>query len=237
MSFNSVTVQRPYEQIVSQIQRVIRDGQYPLGSRLPTERELAESFGVSRSVLREAIKVLVAMGLVESRQGSGLYVCNDTIQSVSRAFVLSVSRDAESVERLFEFRQSLESEAARFAAERRTDAHIVEMRNAIELFDPNQIEPDWESFGASDIPFHHVIAEASGNPYLQVAIATARDMTHDVVSLFAKEAGSMKEAHGHHLLILEAIVDRDAARAAEQIANHIHYTSAVVRTHIKPTDS
>ena len=80
MSFSAVTVVRPYEQIVRQIQEAIRDNALSEGDRLPTERELAETFGVSRSVVREAIKVLSAQGLVESRQGSGLYVRNRPIE-------------------------------------------------------------------------------------------------------------------------------------------------------------
>ena len=87
MSFSAVTVVRPYEQIVRQIQAAIRDNALVEGDRLPTERELAETFGVSRSVVREAIKVLSAQGMVESRQGSGLYVRNRPIESVSRAIV------------------------------------------------------------------------------------------------------------------------------------------------------
>ncbi len=125
MSFSAVTVVRPYEQIVRQIQAAIRDNALSEGDRLPTERELAETFGVSRSVVREAIKVLSAQGMVESRQGSGLFVRNRPIESVSRAIVLSVSPDLMSVDRLFEFRKLLEVDAARLAALRATPEQIA----------------------------------------------------------------------------------------------------------------
>jgi GntR family transcriptional repressor for pyruvate dehydrogenase complex len=232
MEFNSVTVVRPYEQIVTQIQGAIRDGQLTRGARLPTERELAESFGVSRSVVREAVKVLGAMGLVESRQGSGLYVRNDTIQTVSRAFILSVSPDAESVDRLFEFRQGLEAEACRLAAARRTDAHLAAMTDVLARIDPADTTEDWETFGHVDVQFHMLVAEASGNPYLQVAIATARDMQSDVVGLFAARAGSMLQAMTHHRTVLDAIRERDAEGAATTMTEHIRYTSHVVHPHI-----
>jgi len=232
MEFNSVTVVRPYEQIVTQIQAAIRDGQFARGARLPTERELSESFGVSRSVVREAVKVLGAMGLVESRQGSGLYVRHDTIPTVSRAFILSVSPDAESVDRLFEFRQGLETEAARRAAERRTEGHLAVLREAVDFGDSAVASTDWGIFGEADGRFHEAIAAASGNPYLRVAIATARDMQSDVVSLFAAKAGSMREAVLHHRSILEAIAAADAPLAAERMSHHIQYTSSVVHPHI-----
>lgn len=232
MDFNSVTVIRPYEQIVNQIQGAIRDGQFARGARLPTERELSESFGVSRSVVREAVKVLGAMGLVESRQGSGLYVRHETIQTVSRAFILSVSPDAESVDRLFEFRQGLEADACRLAAQRRTGAQITEMTDILARIDPADDSDDWTVFGAVDVRFHKIIAEACGNPYLQVAIATARDMQSDVVALFAEKAGSMQQAMTHHRQILDAIGQRDGERAAATMTEHIGYTSHVVHPHI-----
>ncbi|MBA3377427.1 MAG: FadR family transcriptional regulator [Chloroflexota bacterium] len=232
MEFNSVTVVRPYEQIVTQIQGAIREGQFARGARLPTERELADSFGVSRSVVREAVKVLGAMGLVESRQGSGLYVRHDTIQTVSRAFILSVAPNAESVDRLFEFRQGLESEACRLAAARRTDEQLATMTEVIALIDPADTTEDWETFGDVDVQFHRLVADASENPYLQVAIATARDMQSDVVSLFSEKAGSMQQAMTHHRQILEAIRQRDAEGAAATMAEHIGYTSHVVHPHI-----
>lgn len=236
MEFNSVTVVRPYEQIVTQIQAAIRDGQITRGARLPTERELSETFGVSRSVVREAVKVLGAIGLVESRQGSGLYVRNDTIPTVSRAFILSVSPDAESVDRLFEFRQGLESEACRLAAQRRTEDQVTAMAEVIGLIAPQDETDDWETFGTVDVQFHRLIAEATGNPYLQVAIATARDMQSDVVSLFAEKAGSTRQAMTHHRQILNAIEQRDPERAALTMAEHIRYTSHVVHLHIPPTE-
>lgn len=232
MEFNSVTVVRPYEQIVTQIQGAIREGQFVRGARLPTERELAESFGVSRSVVREAVKVLGAMGLVESRQGSGLYVRNNTIQTVSRAFILSVSPDTESVDRLFEFRQGLEEEAARRAAERRSPGQINALRTLVDLGDTAVAPQDWIVFGDADSRFHEAIAEASGNPYLRVAIVTARDMQRDVVSLFSDHPGSMREAVNHHRAIVETIAAQDPVAAAARMGQHIQYTSTVVQSQI-----
>jgi DNA-binding FadR family transcriptional regulator len=230
MGFSSVTVVRPYEHIVSQVQREIREGNLPRGARLPTERELAESFGVSRSVVREAIKVLAAIGLVESRQGSGLYVRHDPIPVVTRAFILSVSPDAESVDRLFEFRLVLEAEAARLAAARRSDDDLAALREALALCDPERDADDWDLFGRADSRLHLAIAHASGNPYLEVAIATAREMQRDVVSLFADHPGSMRVAVGHHHDLVDAIDRGDAEAAATLMATHIGYTSAIVQT-------
>src|SRR5689334_712502 len=151
MSFSAVTVVRPYEQIVRQIQAAIRDEGLREGDRLPTERELAETFGVSRSVVREAIKVLAAQGMVESRQGSGLYVRNRPIESVSRAIVLSVLPEGDAVEQLFEFRRLLEADAARLAARRATDEQIERLHDIVARYKPGPDgQPNWESFAVVD---------------------------------------------------------------------------------------
>ncbi len=234
--FNMVSVVRSYEQIVAQVQQAIREGRYPRGSKLPTERELAESFGVSRSVVREAIKVLAASGLVESRQGSGIFVRNDPIPTITRAFTLSVSPNAESIERLFEFRGVLEVEAARLAATRRTDDDLESLKSAIAIVDATTDGDDWKRFGDSDTSFHLAVAAASGNPYLAVAVATARDMQSDVVQLFADRAGQMQIALDHHQAILQAIEAGSADLAATSMAIHIRYTLDVVQSELSTPD-
>lgn len=232
MSFSAVTVVRPYEQIVRQIQEAIRVDALAEGDRLPTERELAETFGVSRSVVREAIKVLAAQGLVESRQGSGLYVLNRPVESVSRAIVLSVSPDGESIDRLFELRRLLEVDAARLAAIRATDDDVAALDAALALFEPGQNQPNWEHFSFVDNSIHAAICTAARNPYLQVLVASVREMTQDVVDLIAYHPGSIDEAMRHHLLIRHAIAKRDPELAAREMEAHIDYTESVVQLQI-----
>lgn len=229
-SFSAVTVVRPYEQIVRQIQGAIRDNALSEGDRLPTERELAETFGVSRSVVREAIKVLSAQGMVESRQGSGLYVRNRPIESVSRAIVLSVSPDLMSVDRLFEFRKMLEVDAARLAATRATPEQIAAIERSIEGYRPaSDGGPNWESFAPVDNAIHAQIAEAAGNPYLAVMVESVRELMQDIVPLIADHPGSIDEAMRHHRRILDAIAARDPALAGSEMDAHVGYTARVVQ--------
>lgn len=230
--FSAISVSRSYEQVVRQIESAIRSGQLARGERLPTERELGATFDVSRGVVREAIKVLSAMGLVEARQGSGLYVRNEPIQSVTRAFVLSVSPSAESVEKLFEFRTGLEREAAAFAALRRTDNDLAAIFAAVTLTEQSRDPLDWDRFGDADSSFHRAIALASGNPYLSVAITTAREMQRDVVNLFSKHPGSIDTAIDHHHQIYAAIRDRSPDEAAYLMTEHIKYTAHAVQTNV-----
>ncbi|TXG83583.1 MAG: FadR family transcriptional regulator [Thermomicrobiales bacterium] len=237
MSFSAVTVVRPYEQIVRQIQDAIRDQALSEGDRLPTERELAETFGVSRSVVREPIKVLSAQGLVESRQGSGLYVRNRPVESVSRAIVLSVSPDLGSVDRLFEFRCMLEVDAARLAAVRASDAQIAAFRQTVGGYRPGpEGEPNWESFASVDNTLHEAIAKAAGNPYLSVMVESVRQLMQDIVVLIADHAGSIDEAMRHHRRIVEAIAQRDSELAAREMDAHVRYSAGVVQIQVSKRD-
>lgn len=226
-AYQAISVTRSYEGVVRQVAASIRDGRIGRGERLPTERELGSAFGVSRGVVREAIKVLGALGLVEARQGSGIYVLND-IPTVTRAFTLSVSTDMKSVERLFEFRRTLEVEAAALAAVRRTDSQLAEIVAASEETARAVELGDLDAFGAFDNVFHAAVARASGNPYFEVAVATARQMQQDVVPLISDRIGSVRSAILHHRAISEAIAAGDPESAARAMAEHIVYTAGAV---------
>ncbi len=237
MSFSAVTVVRPYEQIVRQIQAAIRDNALTEGDRLPTERELAETFGVSRSVVREAIKVLTAQGLVESRQGSGLYVRNRPFESVSRAIILSVSPDLMSVDRLFEFRKLLEVDTARLAALRATPEQIAAIEVTLESYQPGADgETDWQNFAAVDNALHAQIAEAAGNPYLSVMVESVRELMQDIVVLIADHPGSVDEAMEHHRRIVAAIARHDPAVASAEMDDHVAYAAGVVKLQADTAD-
>src|SRR5215211_2686799 len=229
--YQAITVTRSYEGVVRQIAESIRSGQISSGERLPTERELSFAFGVSRGVVREAIKVLGALGLVEARQGSGIYVRNN-IPTVTRAFTLSVSPDVESIERLFEFRRTLEVETARLAALRRSKDELAAIATAADGTARALDSGDWGEFGVADNAFHGEVARASGNPYLEVAVATAREMQQGVVSLISDRAGSVSTAVVHHHAIVEAISTRQPDAAGRAMADHIACTANAVTQNV-----
>lgn len=225
--YRAITVTRSYEGVVRQIAASIRSGQIGGGERLPTERELSLAFGVSRGVIREAIKVLGALGLVEVRQGSGIYVLH-TVPTITRAFTLSVSPDTESVERLFEFRRTLEVESAALAAIRRSDAELDAIVAASDASARAVQADDFAAFGVQDNVFHGAIARASGNSYFEVAVATARQMQVEVVPLMSAWVGSFRAAIAQHRAIAEAIGARDPDAAERAMAEHILCTAQAV---------
>jgi len=130
VSSSTAASPRSCEAIVQQIVGQIREGQLVQGQKLPTELQLSGAYGVSRSVVREAVRTLDTMGFVESRRGSGSYVRNDQLPSITRGLSFSVTLEEQSVFLLFEFRAVLEASVARFAALRATPEQAVAIGQA-----------------------------------------------------------------------------------------------------------
>lgn len=227
MQFKQVNLTRAYQQIVEQVQEGIHSGELASGEKLPTEQELIRTFGVSRAAVRDAMRVLDTLGLVEVRQGSGVYVRNDTIPAMSRALSLSVAPSPESVQRLFEFRRLLETPAVRLAAERRTDAHVENIRRRAADTSAAAVLGDFEAFAEADESYHSAIGEAAGNPYLANVLNAVREMQRDVVRLVIQSPGSPPLAAEQHARIAEAIADGEPDRAADLMRQHIDYSEGV----------
>ncbi len=148
--------------LVDDLGMKIRDGALRPGDKLPTESEIMRAFGVSRTVVREALSKLQAAGLVETHHGVGTFVLQPRAGGMFR---LDASDIATSVDVLavLELRISLETESAGLAATRRTDAQLLVMREALDEFERN-VASGGDTV-APDFRFHLQIAEATGNPY------------------------------------------------------------------------
>lgn len=229
MRFDAVTATRSYEQVVQQIQDQIRHGQLVLGQKLPTERALGDAFGVSRGVVREAVKVLNAMGLVESRQGSGLYVRNNPGPAISRVLTLSATPDEQSIHRLFEFREPLEVLAAWHAARRRSHTQLAAIDELATATAAAAAADDGATFGVADPQFHAAIGAAADNSYLAAVLAAVHQMQRDVVQLLARQSGSMRVAAAQHAAIAETIARGAADEAAAAMREHVRYAAAALR--------
>ncbi|MDQ6601531.1 MAG: FadR family transcriptional regulator [Chloroflexota bacterium] len=229
MQFVAVTVTRSYEHVARQIQEQILRGDLAQGQKLPTERAMGERFGVSRGVVREAIKVLSTMGMVESRQGSGSYVRNNPIPSISRALTLSVTPEKESVLGLFEFREGLEMIAARLAATHGSKEDLQTIAVARAANQRAIAEDDWDGFSETDQDLHCAIADAAANPYLYAVFSAIRQMQRDIMDLLARHSGTLAVADLHHARIVAAIAARDPDEAARAMQEHMRYSATSAR--------
>ena len=200
-----------YELVSEQIRRAIHIGAYLPGDKLPAERQLAEQMGVSRTTVREALRVLEGEGYVESHRGAtGGIVVLDQSASEDRIRPVVVERMAE-FEELFDFRIAIEGAAARLAAVRRTEADLKQLQKAVDA-----MAEGWQTarFRAADSAFHLGIADAARNGFMRQAIEDARARMWIPIDRHVDTV--FRTANRHHDEILQAIRrrDPDAAEAA-----------------------
>jgi DNA-binding FadR family transcriptional regulator len=202
----------------------IRSGQLPPGSRLPTQKEIAESENVSRTVVREAVARLTAQGLAVSRQGSGMYVA-DTAEY--RAFQITKDElnELADIVKLLEMRLGVETEMAGLAAARRTTADIGAIQDALQAM--RDLRGDPVAAAKADTAFHMAIARATQNDYyarfvefLGLRLVPPRNLYLRDQPEEAHQAYAEK-VHGEHEAILDAIVRMDPARARDAARHHM----------------
>jgi GntR family transcriptional repressor for pyruvate dehydrogenase complex len=216
-AFAPIERRKVYEQVSERLEAQLGTT-LKAGSALPPERELAERYGVGRSSVREALRMLESRGLIESR-GSGTFVVAAWRNPFQEP--LSVVVAGEDVDRaqLFEVRRLLEAEAAALAAKRRT---IDQLNLMHETTDDMEIELDSaERFIAADIRYHLAIAEATGNRLLLRLMQAIREGLTEMFGTVFKFPGGPERSVAQHRLINEAIEAEDAERARQLMTEHI----------------
>ena len=212
------------DELFIKIEARIRSGELVPGARLPTQKEIADSERVSRTVVREAVARLTAHGLTVSRQGSGVFVA-DTAQY--RAFQITPEElnELADVIKLLEIRLGVETEMAGLAAARRTTADIGAIQEALQ----DMVEQETDSVAAAkaDRAFHLAIARATQNDYyvrfaefLGLRLVPPRNLYRRDQPQSAQVAYSSK-VHAEHQAIVDAIVRMDTARAREAARHHM----------------
>lgn len=193
------------------------------GDRLPSEWELCERFGVSRTVVREAVAQLRAQGRIESRRGSGMFVAS--LSSASPWVDLQVSERLSDVLDTLELRIAIEVESAGLAAERRSEAKLLDIYDALQRF--QHAAGDSEASGEADFAFHRAIAVATGNTQFVNIMDLLRTQLIPRQVLGPKFASQdLRDAYQErifveHDAIYQSIADRDASRAKEMMRLHL----------------
>jgi GntR family transcriptional repressor for pyruvate dehydrogenase complex len=228
MEFKPIKTRRIYEEIVDQLKFLIIKGNLKPGDKLPSERELSERLGVSRSSVREALSALEAMSILDIRSGEGTFV-RQTSQSATiepLAWVLTVENNP--VIQLMEVRRVLEVEAAGLAARRATGYQlekIVEALNAMkEAAEKQELAVEY------DLKFHFTIAEATHNTILLRIMNTVADIMHQTFRANRQQLygspGMAERIIREHSLILEAIQERNPAEASKRMLEHLNNVEA-----------
>lgn len=210
-------------QIARQLEASIANGQIAVGDKLPTESELCDMFGVSRTAVREAIAYLRSSGLIETRRGIGTRVIQTCQTAPSPARRISANT-VEDILHVLELRLTLEPRAAALAAERHDDDDVRRLESAHAAF--LEAMKQGRQARHEDYQFHHALIEATHNPFFmsfyeplsQEAIPRARLVDNELNIEAARRYLEMVAAE--HQAILDAVLSRDPERAEQAVRQH-----------------
>jgi DNA-binding FadR family transcriptional regulator len=209
-----------YDDIADELERLIREEKLQAGHRLPSEQELSQKFGVSRNILREALKTLKARGLVSVRNGAGTFVERPTPKVLISAFDRFVRLTDVTTRHLFDLRCAIEVTACGLAAEHAEPTHIRTLETIIANMRAHRA--DVRRWTHEELAFHFTIAEATKNPLFPCFIEA---LTSGLAELFATgfyKAGGLRYGIEGHAAILAAIKARSKARAERAMSAHLN---------------
>ncbi|HVV12520.1 FadR/GntR family transcriptional regulator [Amycolatopsis sp.] len=198
------------DQVIGQLRDAISQGEWVVGERIPTEPALAETLGVGRNTVREAVRALAHSGLLEVRQGDGTYVraTSEVSGAIRRLF-------GSELREVLQVRRGLEIEGARLAATERTEEELTKLTGLLADRDRAQLEKNHEDFVRADTEFHTCVVHCGHNKLLSELYRGLTEAVSASVAATSHDTLEEKVEIGHQGL-LDAIADRDPARAAAE---------------------
>jgi GntR family transcriptional repressor for pyruvate dehydrogenase complex len=223
-TFTRIRPTRASSDVIAQIRAAIFSGRYRPGDRLPTEREMAQQFGVSRVTIRDALRALEASGLIRVKVGGqgGPYVAEPDIALLSDSLGTHLQLRGSTFRELAEARLALETTAARLAAERATEKDLAALKDAIH----GPIRPSYGA-AASSLDFHTALLAASHNGALLTMFMATRALIQEAFdTLHARQPDMADAARKAHTELYEAIARRDAEAAVRIMREHLYEFAA-----------
>jgi GntR family transcriptional repressor for pyruvate dehydrogenase complex len=227
-TFDKIERKRLPELVANQIEEAIIAAEYTVGSQLPSEQQLANQFGVSRNVVREAFKFLKERGLITIVNGSGAYVCQPSAEATSSALgrYIRLLGAHDSIEMLYEARRLLEGENARLAALRADDDDLQGLAACLQRMQEHG--GSIERWSEADLDFHLGIARATHNPFLAVLLEPFVDQLRGVIAEGYLVPGAAERGLHAHVKVFNCIKANDAEGAYQAILEHLSDSEARV---------
>ncbi|WP_030617725.1 FadR/GntR family transcriptional regulator [Streptomyces sclerotialus] len=210
------------EQATQHLRDQITGGDWPVGTKIPGETTLAKTLGVGRSTVREALRALAGAGLVQARQGAGVFVvATEPQEDWAGQLRRSAVTDA------YEVRMLIEVEAAQLAAERRTDADLTALHAALDRRRAAATGSDAE-FVDADIALHHAVVAAAHNPVLTALfgefVPVLRQRLIDLVELLDLRSADPNHGDAGHAALVDAVATGNAAAAGHALREELQQT-------------
>lgn len=219
------------DEVANQVKQMIINGHLKPGNRLPSEHELAEMFSVGRTSIREALKALDALGLLERTQ-QGTFV-KESMDFPLREFYLKLIVHKHTIDQLYEARMLLEGMIAQLAAERATEEDIGCMQKCLD----EMYTDDLEQYIRADIGFHVAIAEAANNYVIFAIYQIIWDLLADSQNEIVRLKDLIQQSREQHKIILAAIKKHDSFESRRLMDEHLHYLNTRRRQMIENPDS
>jgi len=218
LAFDPVARRNTYQLVAEAISRAVSEGRIAPGERLPSERELGQTYSVGRSSTREAIRVLESQGLVQA-DGRGGYLVMDTGNLLRQAMALLVGLERVEISDLFEVRKTLEIETAGLAATRRSAAHLDAMAGRLREMEAGMADP--ARYNDADIGFHTDLATATGNLLTVRLMDAIRDAMSRAFAVAFQVPGNAVLSLEEHRGIAAAVTGCDPGLARERMRSHL----------------
>lgn len=209
-------------EVTDQIKNLILKGTLKPGDKLPSEQELCNELGVSRTAIREAKKSLIGMGLLQSKRGFGTYVRDDTVSALSELISLELMRKKSSIKELIDARRVIEVASAGWAAERATEDDIEKLKALLEKMNVAMDAANSRMFQDCDLEWHSVIAKASQNKVNVLMSMAIRNLLEIFIHEMLKISGSELIAHKGHTQVTDAIIARNVEEAELTMTQHLN---------------
>jgi len=225
--FGVIPPRRAANEVIEQVKQQIISGSLNPGDRLPSEQELAVQLGVSRPTVRESLRALTSMNIIETRHGEGSFVASlqakDLVEPLN--FLLRVDDDA--IHQLFEVRAFIEAGSVRLAAERAKPTDIEQLQDLVDAY-ADHID-DLDQCVQLDLAFHRRIAESADNPILSNLLDSFVTLATESRRRTGSDMATRQRAAHDHGEILQAIVEHNADSAEEAMLRHLEHVSQALR--------
>lgn len=213
------------ERVANQLLELVRSGNLKAGDVLPSENDLAGALQVSRPVVREALRGLAILGVVESRQGGRCYVTDLQVSRLLAPLQFVMSLDESNVNALYEARLIIEVGLIKLGASIVSDATLARLREMVET--GHSLVKDPVGFRVLDLEFHETIMKIAGNPFMEVVARGLYELGMEYRRVASETPGVLERSAAEHQAIVEALATRNPEAAAEAMRAHL---SSINRT-------
>ncbi|OIJ90432.1 FadR/GntR family transcriptional regulator [Streptomyces colonosanans] len=205
------------------------------GARLPTEKDLADAVRMSKTVVREAVKILSALGRLSVQKGRGIYVAEPAGDLWRQSVSHFLPANLQQVDEMFEFRRFVETTTARMAAQRAVPSQVKALREAAQQSADAAERNDVRAFNQADELFHGKVGTAAANTFLSATLESVQRLQRQVsaIGLAGNSSGSLVVAAEQHLAIADAVAGGEEDRAAALMAEHIDLTQEQFQREIR----